>query len=189
MYQTGTYPNSPTLWHLVHALSRKQHLMFQIDMEVARSLSQPALTWTDLCFSLVLIPLALPKHLSAFQNTVNCVNNSFSFFIAATKKNREILQKWSEVEGSAFCFKNQWCPAFLMLWPFNLAVVLTLLKPMPFNTAHRDWVTPNHKIILLILHNWNFATVIHHDWKMCVLFDGPVKGLFNTNKGLDPQVD
>ena len=42
-------------------------------------------------------------------------------------------------------------------------VVLNLLMLRPFSTVPRVVVTPNHKIILLLLHNYNFATVINHN--------------------------
>jgi hypothetical protein len=45
--------------------------------------------------------------------------------------------------------KSQGFPTFLMLGPFN--------------TAPHVAVTPNHKIILLLLHNCNFATVMNCD--------------------------
>jgi hypothetical protein len=34
---------------------------------------------------------------------------------------------------------------------------------MTLNTVPHDVVTPNHKIIPLLLHNCIFATVINHD--------------------------
>ena len=34
--------------------------------------------------------------------------------------------------------------------------------PWPFNTVPHVVVTPNYKIILLLLHNCNFATVMNH---------------------------
>ena len=43
----------------------------------------------------------------------------------------------------------QWFSTFLMLRPFNAAPHVV--------------VTPNHKIIALMLHNCNFATVMNHN--------------------------
>jgi hypothetical protein len=45
--------------------------------------------------------------------------------------------------------EKQWFSTFLMLGPFN--------------TAPHVVVNPNHKIILLLLQNRNFATVMNHD--------------------------
>lgn len=39
--------------------------------------------------------------------------------------------------------------------------VLNLLLPRPFTTLLHVVVTPNHKIISLLLHNYNLATVMH----------------------------
>lgn len=42
-----------------------------------------------------------------------------------------------------------WFSAFLMLWPFN--------------TVPQVVLTPNHKVISLLLHNCNFATVVNRN--------------------------
>ena len=55
----------------------------------------------------------------------------------------------------------------------------------PFNTTPRVVVTPNHKIISLLHHNCNFATVMNHIaniWYAWYL-------LFNPQGGHDPQVE
>ena len=61
---------------------------------------------------------------------------------------------------------EQWFSAFLMPWPFN-------------NTVPHVVVTSNHKIILLLLHNCNFATVINHN----------VNIWYVTQRVYDPQVE
>ena len=38
----------------------------------------------------------------------------------------------------------------------------TFLILRPFNTVPHLVVTPNHKIILLLIHNCNFATVMNY---------------------------
>ena len=39
----------------------------------------------------------------------------------------------------------------------------TFLMLCPFNTVPHVMVTPNHNIILLLLHNYNFATIMSHN--------------------------
>ena len=43
------------------------------------------------------------------------------------------------------------------------SVVLNLPTVVTFNTVPPAVVTPNHKLILLLLHNCNFATVMDHN--------------------------
>ena len=45
---------------------------------------------------------------------------------------------------------EQWLSTFLMLWPFDIVLRVVMM-------------IPNHKIISLLLHNWNVATVVNHN--------------------------
>jgi hypothetical protein len=47
------------------------------------------------------------------------------------------------------CILEQWLSTFLMLGPFN--------------TVPHVVVTPKHKMISILLHNYNFATVINYN--------------------------
>jgi hypothetical protein len=42
-------------------------------------------------------------------------------------------------------------------------VALNLPNALTFNTVPHIAVNPNHKIILLLFHNFNFATVMNHN--------------------------
>jgi hypothetical protein len=49
----------------------------------------------------------------------------------------------------------------LPLCPHNGSVALNLLNAVTLNTVPHDVVTPNHKIILLLLLNCNFAIAMN----------------------------
>lgn len=55
----------------------------------------------------------------------------------------------------------------------------------PGNTIHHIVVTPNYKIMSLLLHNYDFATVMNHNLNVCyagILTWGSLKG------SIDPRV-
>lgn len=67
----------------------------------------------------------------------------------------------------------------------------TFLTLGPFTTTPHAVVTPKHKIILLLLRNCNFATVVNHNVNICVFWwpwMTPVKGSCDPQKVRDPQV-
>lgn len=59
-----------------------------------------------------------------------------------------------------------------------------LPQSQPSNSAPHVVVTPNHKVMLLPLHNWNLATVVNRDVNICVSWSCmiSVKGSFDPSK-------
>jgi hypothetical protein len=55
----------------------------------------------------------------------------------------------------------QTCPVAYLL-DDSRAVALSLPNAVTFNTVPHVVVTPNHKVIMLLLHNCNFATIMNH---------------------------
>jgi hypothetical protein len=75
-------------------------------------------------------------------------------------------------------YPSVWLSAFLRLWPFK--------------TAPHGLVTSNQRIILLLLHNYNFATVMSHNINTPVYqwsLETSVKGLFEHQWGWDSQFE
>lgn len=59
---------------------------------------------------------------------------------------------------------GQWLSTFPMLWPLNKVHVV---------------MTPDHKIILFLLHNCDFATAVHHNiniWYAFTWYETPQRG-------------
>jgi hypothetical protein len=64
-----------------------------------------------------------------------------------------------------------------------------LLMLQPFNTGPHVVLTPHHKIISLLLHNWNFATVLNHNvniWYAENLICDPCERVVEPPKGSPP---
>lgn len=70
---------------------------------------------------------------------------------------------------------EQWFYIFPMLWPFNTVKYS--------NTV----VTPNHKIISVLLHSCNLVTAMNHN--VNIWYVTPVKRLLEPPKGCDLQVE
>ena len=49
------------------------------------------------------------------------------------------------------------------LFETSVSLVLSLPNAVTFNLVPHGVVTPNHKIILFLLHNCNFSTVMNHN--------------------------
>ena len=80
------------------------------------------------------------------------------------------LQVSSLIRQLSFHSLAQWSLTFTMLWPFN--------------TVH-GVMTPNHKIISLLLHNCNFVTVINHN--VNIWYAGYLT--WDSQRGQDRQVE
>ena len=88
---------------------------------------------------------------------------------------------------------SQPSPKMLLSVSSVLVCLQQIPKPpdaQPFSTAHHVVVTPNHKIISLLLHN--FATAMNHNGNiLCftIILGGTCKRVCQSQKGLDPQAE
>ena len=68
------------------------------------------------------------------------------------------MELWEEIEEYLLAYQT-----ISQLSKVSRTVVLNLLRLLPFDTVLHVVMIPSHKIILLLLHNCNFATVRNHN--------------------------
>jgi hypothetical protein len=72
---------------------------------------------------------------------------------------------------------DNWFSTFLILWPFNIVPPVVVI--------------PKHNIISLLLHSYNFATVINHNikiWYTGYLIPDTIERILQITRGHDLQV-